>query len=172
MLADEWAGKHGCMPSFPVIGRHALRQGRVSLPGHFYLLTTTTHHRRRLFVDPACARIASQVIHSDSTWGNARLFAWVLMPDHWHGLLQLGDEPLARVMNRFKANLTRALHVSCAMNGRIWDRSFHDHALRADGDIRRTARYLVANPIRASLVKSALDYPYWNAVWLDPEHPS
>ncbi len=109
------------------------------------------------------------MIHSGSAWGDTSLLAWVLMPDHWHGLVQLGDEPLAHVMNRFKGNATRALHASCGVDEHIWDRSFHDHALRADEDIQQAARYIVANPIRAGLVKNVLDYPYWNAVWLDPE---
>jgi REP-associated tyrosine transposase len=157
------------MTAFPTIGRRALRQGRASIPGQIYLLTTTTHHRQRLFVDPERARIASRVIHLPSTWSDAYLLAWVLMPDHWHGLLQLGNEPLARVMNRFKGNLTRALNPSLAVSRRIWDRSFHDHALRADEDVRQAARYIVTNPIRAVLAKSALGYPYWNAIWLDPD---
>jgi REP element-mobilizing transposase RayT len=99
------------MPAFPCIGRLALRQGRVSIPSQIHLLTTTTQRRERLFVDPARARIASRVIPSSSTWGDASLLAWVLMPDHWHGLLQLGNEPLARVMNRFKGNLARAQRI-------------------------------------------------------------
>lgn len=157
------------MPAFPVIGRRALRQGRVSTPGQIYLLTTTTQHRQRLFSDPIRARLASGVIHSTSTWGDANLLAWVLMPDHWHGLLQLGNEPLARTMNRFKGNLTRGLNGSLETPQRIWDRSFHDHALRADEDVMQVARYIVANPIRAGLAANALDYPYWNAIWLDPD---
>ncbi len=81
------------------------------------------------------------------------------MPDHWHGLLQLDDEPLGRVVNRFKAGVTRALHASYGRDGRNWDRSFHDHALRADEDVRRVARYIVANPLRAGLIDNVLDYP-------------
>ncbi|KAA0071966.1 transposase [Rhodanobacter sp. T12-5] len=157
------------MPEFPAIGRRALRQGRVSIPGQVYLLTTTTYRRQRLFADPMRARIASGVIHSASTWGDAGLLAWVLMPDHWHGLLQLGNESLARAMNRFKGNLTRTLNASSEVHQRVWDRGFHDHALRADEDVRQAARYIVANPIRAGLARSALDYPYWNAIWLDPD---
>jgi putative transposase len=88
------------------------------------------------------------------------------MPDHWHGLLQLGDEPLGRVMNRFKAAASRVLHGSGEMEESPWDRSFHDHALRSSEDVRKVARYIVANPIRAGLTDNVLGYPYWNAVWL------
>ena len=155
------------MLSFPPSGRQALRRGRVSLPGQIYLLTTTTRQRRRLFADTASAQAVSRVIHSASTWGDSRLLAWVLMPDHWHGLLQLGDESLGRVMNRFKGGTSRALHAAGEMEGAPWDRSFHDHALRSREDVRKVARYIVANPIRAGLVDNVLGYPYWNAVWLE-----
>jgi putative transposase len=160
------------MLSFPLSGRQALRRGRVSIPGQIYLLTTTTCHRLRLFVDTASARTVSQVIHSTSIWGDSRLLAWVLMPDHWHGLLQLGDEPLGVVMNRFKGGTSRALHAAGKMEGPPWDRSFHDHALRSGEDVRKVARYIVANPIRAGLVDNVLGYPYWNAVWLDDDTPT
>ena len=159
------------MSAFPSSGRRSLRLGRVSIPGQVYLLTTTTHRRRRLFAEPACARTACRVIHSASTWGDAHLLAWVLMPDHWHGLVELGNEPLAQGMNRFKANVTRALHSTWGVRGPIWGRSFHDHALRADEDVLHAARYVVANPMRTGLVKHVLDYPYWNAIWLEAEAP-
>ncbi len=136
-----------------------------------YLLTTVTRRRERLFADPSSARVLSRLIHAASTWADSRLLVWVLMPDHWHGLLQLGDEPLGRVMNRFKACASRVLHESCGLDGSLWDRSFHDHALRADEDIRAVARYVVANPVRTGLVDSVFDYPYWNAVWLDRDAP-
>lgn len=155
------------MPAFPPVGRRALRQGRVSIPGQMYLLTAVTRDRQRIFADPARARVASRVIHAASTWADSRLLAWVLMPDHWHGLLQLGNEPLGRVMHRFKAGASRALHESSGLDGPPWDRSFHDHALRVDEGIRAVARYIVANPVRAGLADSVFGYPYWNAVWLD-----
>ncbi len=31
------------------------------------------------------------------------------------------------------------------------------------------ARYIIANPVRAGLVYSVRDYPYWDAVWF-PRH--
>ena len=45
-------------------------------------------------------------------------------------------------------------------------RNDYDHALRADEDVLAAARYIVANPLRAGLVGSIRDYPFWDAVWL------
>jgi hypothetical protein len=48
----------------------------------------------------------------------------------------------------------------------VWQTSFHDHALRREEDVLSVARFVVANPLRAGLVKSLRDYPHWDAVWL------
>jgi REP element-mobilizing transposase RayT len=50
--------------------------------------------------------------------------------------------------------------------GRLWQPGYHDHALRREEDLVATARYLVANPLRAGLVQHIGDYPLWDAVWL------
>ncbi|MEW2970339.1 transposase, partial [Pseudomonas aeruginosa] len=39
-------------------------------------------------------------------------------------------------------------------------------ALRKDEDVRVAARYIIANPIRAGLVRKAGEYPHWDCVWL------
>ena len=50
--------------------------------------------------------------------------------------------------------------------GKVWDKAYHDHALRKDEDVKRVARYIVANPLRKRLVDKIVDYPLWDAVWI------
>lgn len=89
------------------------------------------------------------------------------MPDHWHGLLQLGQsDTLSLAMNRFKALTAKVLRRQVGVEGAIWARAFHDHALRHEEDLQGTARYIVLNPVRAGLVRRIGDYPFWNAIWL------
>jgi len=95
------------------------------------------------------------------------MLAWVLMPDHAHWLLQLqGGETLATVVSRLKAASARSANEVLNRSGPLWQRAYHDRALRKDEQILAAARYLVANPLRAGLVRRLGDYPYWNAVWL------
>ena len=93
------------------------------------------------------------------------------MPDHWHGLVELGSTTtLSRTIGRAKFQATRRLRVA-GVEGAIWARDFHDRAIRRTDDIRAAARYIVANPLRAGLVESIGDYPYWNAAWLRDGDP-
>ncbi|WP_343124521.1 transposase [Rhodanobacter sp. C01] len=147
-------------------GHRALRKGRMSLPGQIYLLTTTTADRNPWFLDMDFAIATCRLMIEPKTWGDARPLCWVLMPDHWHGLVELGErDDLSLVMNRFKAVTSKRIRQTAPIP-RIWARGFHDHALRCDEDIHAAARYIIANPLRARLVDHTGDYPYWDCIWL------
>ena len=88
------------------------------------------------------------------------------MPDHWHGLIELGNEPLSLAVRRAKAITSRQWKPAHATPERLWAQGFHDHALRKEEDLLQLARYIVANPLRADLAKRVGDYPFWNAIWL------
>ena len=146
----------------------ALRRGRASETGRAYLVTTVTLGRRPLFADFLLARHAVRELHREPEKHRARTLAFVLMPDHLHWLLQLERGDLAQVVGHFKASAARAVN-QCrgAGGGPVWQPGFHDHALRKDEDLLASARYLIANPIRAGLVHRVGDYPHWDAIWLE-----
>jgi REP element-mobilizing transposase RayT len=81
-------------------------------------------------------------------------------------LLELGEAGLSVILKRFKARTAVLLNREIGREGRFWEPGFHDHALRREEDLLGVARYIVANPLRAGLVRRLGDYPYWNAVWL------
>ena len=148
-------------------GHAALRRGRASVSGQRYLVTFTTYQRQPLFSNLALALDAGKEIHDPRSWQKSMLLAWVLMPDHWHGLIELGEgESLSSLLRVFKANVSRRIRVRWPETGPVWEKSFHDRALRKDEDAIAVARYLVLNPVRAGLVAKVGDYPFWNAVWL------
>ena len=68
--------------------------------------------------------------------------------------------------NRIKSATARAYNEQRKRTGALWARAYHEHLLRGDDDVKGAARYLVANPVRAGLVKRVGDYPFWDAVWI------
>jgi putative transposase len=148
-------------------GHATLRRHRVSHPGHVYHLTTATHERARLFEDFSLARAAARALNERGVLRDTQLLAWVLMPDHVHALVQLGEsDGLDLLMNRIKAGMARAVKRQRPMLQPVWQRAYHDHLLRQEEDLRTVGRYIVMNPLRAGLVSRVSDYPHWDAVWL------
>jgi putative transposase len=149
-------------------GYCALRRGRHSLPSQVYLLTTTTQCRRPIFLDFHAAHAACRTLSQPALWRSSTLLCWVLMPDHWHGIVELGSyEPVEDLMRRVKCVTAAEVNRDRRAYGSVWASGFHDHALRYEEDVVGVSRYVIENPVRAGLVRRALDYPFWDAVWMD-----
>jgi len=151
-------------------GHHALRKGRVSLAGQYYVVTTVTYKRQWFFRQWQIGRLVvseMQRLHAERI---VQSLAWVIMPDHLHWLLVLGETmSLSQLMRTFKGRAARQVNQALQRTGRVWETAFYDHALRRDEEVKAVARYIIANPIRAGLVTRIGDYPLWDAVWVGEE---
>lgn len=147
-------------------GHHLLRKGRVSVPNRLYFLTIATVDRQRFFESIQLARITASCCHDKTIWLDSQLMAWVLMPDHWHGLVCLGETTgLSSLVQRFKSISTKRIKKANSNINKVWQSAFYDHALRSDEVVEDIAKYMLNNPIRAGMVESLGDYPYWNVEW-------
>jgi REP element-mobilizing transposase RayT len=85
------------------------------------------------------------------------------MPDHIHLLIQ--DSDVIDFVRLFKGKMTpKAFSLEPAQ--KLWQRSFHDHALRNEESINQIAAYIWENPVRSSLVE-APDMYSWSGseIW-------
>jgi REP element-mobilizing transposase RayT len=174
-----------------------LRKGRVSLAGQMYLVTSVTLNRQPVFADFRLGRVLVNVMREHEERGHVESLAFVIMPDHFHWLFSLtGECSLSLLIGQVKgaaAYRIGQISKSCrsgfsrdesiapegaptgcpqcgsgfSRDNRIWQKGFHDRALRRDEDVRAVARYMVMNPVRAGIVTRIWDYPLWDALWAD-----
>ena len=146
----------------------ALRLGRVSISGQIYHVTSRAHGDTCSFADFRVACVICSSFGETAKRSGVRILAWVLMPDHAHWLLELGDDAnLSKSVAALKRRSASATNASAGTKGAsIWQDGFHDRALRRDEDLLTVTRYIVANPLRAGLVSRLGDYPFWDSVWL------
>ena len=110
---------------------------------------------------------AARSLSEARLWRTSKLLCWVLMPDHWHGLVELSDtEAISTLVSRIKAVSARAINLATHQRIPVWASGFHDRAVRRDEDRVAIAHYIVRNPIRAGLCTCVGDYPFWDASWL------
>ena len=150
------------------VNRHTrdLRKGRFSEPGRAYLLTAVVHNRSPIFTDWMIGRLLVAELRSAEEDGLAQSQALVVMPDHLHWLVTLQTGTISRLMQRIKGRSAISINRVLGKQGRLWQKGFHDHAIREEEDLQTIARYVVANPLRAGLVDKIGDYPLWDAIWL------
>jgi REP element-mobilizing transposase RayT len=145
---------------------HLLRHGRCSEQGRAYLITAVTHQRCCIFTDWRLGRLLVAELRRahEQEWVNS--IAWVVMPDHFHWLVQLEQRTLAQLMQAIKSRSTLTINQASNRRGAFWQTGYHDRAIRDGEDLLPFARYIVANPLRAGLVEKIGDYPLWDACWL------
>jgi REP element-mobilizing transposase RayT len=77
------------MNPLPGPGHRSLRKGRLSLVGQTYMITTTTAARMPLFTDFELACASARAIAARRA--ELSVLCWVLMPDHFHALVELNE---------------------------------------------------------------------------------
>jgi len=145
---------------------YRLRTGRHCEENQIYLLTANILGREPVFKDYGLGRLVVHQFRQAQEEGFADTLAWVVMPDHFHWLIQLQKGTLGQLMCQVKSLSTRSVNTASGRSGGLWQQGFHDHALRREEDLVKLARYVVANPLRAGLVEKLGDYPLWDAVWV------
>ena len=138
-----------------------LRRARFSQPGQIYLVTAVTLNRQPVFDNFAAARVLIGALRAAQISCRAETLAFVVMPDHLHWLLSLGAG--ADLTAEVQAVKSVTAH---RVGGKVWQRGFHDRAIRREDDLPAVARYVVANPVRAGLVQRVGAYSHWDAVWI------
>lgn len=147
--------------------RSELLKGRYSKPQHMYHVTICTEKRAPWFNNLFCGRVLVQQMMNLHNQDHVTSMAWVIMPDHLHWLFQLNNNlSLSDVMKNLKAKSAIKINQMLHRKGVFWQKGFYDHALRKEEDIKKIARYIVANPLRAGLVGDIGNYALWDAAWV------
>ena len=91
-----------------------------------------------------------------------RLERYVIMPNHIHLLLTIGEARaihesplrqagkrslLGKVVGYIKMNSSREIHA-IRPGEDVWQRSYYDHVIRNEEDLRQIAEYIDTNPAR------------------------
>ena len=149
----------------PDRGSKRLRKGRRSVPNQSYLITTNTHKREKIFHDAAASEIVLKSLQWLDNQGRMILDAVVVMPDHVHFVVELKTSNLRKLMHSFKSYTANEINTSLKRQSAVWQRGYHDHAVRKEEDLNEVILYALNNPVRAGLVDDFHDHPYWYCRW-------
>ncbi len=129
-------------------------------PDHAYFLTLCARQGKPF----ATPDLAGEVVAS-LQWLRAnrglRVYAYCLMPDHLHLLIQLGNSryQVGNIVGAFKTFTTRQ-SWGLGYQGTLWQARFYDRIVRRVEDGHRMVEYILANPVRKELVEEAGAYPW------------
>lgn len=143
-----------------------LRKHRNSNAMHYYVITIVTYQRVSYFNDLVTNRKLIQELQKLDEENATHTICFVIMPDHIHWQFQLLNKfNLAETVKRFKGR-TSTNFRNQNITQKLWQNDYYEHKIRNEKDLIQQARYIIANPLRANLVRSVSEYPYWDSIYL------
>jgi REP element-mobilizing transposase RayT len=91
------------------------------------------------------------------------LLAWVVMPNHVHVLVQVGQTPLTRIVQNWKSIAAVEANKLLGRTGRFWQPDYWDRYMRDAGRALKAVRYIENNPKKANFCRTPEDWPFNSA---------
>lgn len=133
---------------------------RIEFPGAIYHLTSRGNARQAIFSEDRDYRAFLKLLCAGVARFHWILHAYVLMPNHYHLLVETPDTNLSRGMRHLNGVYTQRFNWAHSRAGHLLQGRFHAVLVEKDTHLLELCRYLVLNPVRAGLVKRATDWPW------------
>ncbi len=139
------------------------RQSRIDAPGALHHIINRGIEKNKIFRDKIdyqnfLGRF-SKLIESTGT----TCYAWSLMPNHFHLLLQTGQVPLSKFMMRLLGGHATTYNRRHGRSGHVFQDRYKSILCQKDSYLKVLVRYIHLNPLRAKIVSSIDElntYPY------------
>ncbi len=135
-----------------------------------YFITVCTHAKQpllgvvreaRMVENPVGCAVRTTWDHLPTRFPEVELDAFVVMPNHVHGIVVLrrdspirlgsgtksGSPTLGEVVGAFKSLSARAANRELKRQGPVWQRGYYEHIVRDEDDLNRIRRYIDTNPL-------------------------
>ena len=136
------------------------RRHRVFGAGLLYHVIARGNRQQNIFLGPPDYRAYLERLAKYRKKCNLTLYAYCLMPNHVHLLLETADLPLAKFMQGVQQSYTQHFNRAHRQVGHVFQGRYK--AIVCDKEVYLYAliRYIDLNPVRARLVTNPEDYPY------------
>jgi putative transposase len=127
------------------------RPQHMTMPDSFYFLTAHTYNNGNHFSDDIRMTALYDVIAHAQQLYNAKIFGYILWPNHYHMIVQLPDVRIDRFVNNIYSYSAKVLNqIDNTPGRRVWYQ-YWDRFLRIQyslDDLYRRMSYIMHNPIK------------------------
>jgi len=133
---------------------------RLHIPGAMYHVTLRGNHQQAIFFT-VTDRLRMNLLFAEVLERfEARLHAYCYMTNHLHALIQVGNEPLGRLMLRIAGQYARMTQARLQTTGHLFEKRYYPVLVDTDAYLLELVRYMHLNPVRAKMVSSPAEYPW------------
>jgi len=133
---------------------------RLEFPGALYHVTSRGDGREDIYVGDADRQEWLDVLGEASRRFNWMARAYCQMTNHYHVLVETPDGNLSRGMRQLNGVYTQRFNRAHGRVGHVFQGRYKVVLVQKDAYLMELARYIVLNPVRARMVRSAREWPW------------
>ncbi len=137
---------------------------RYYIPNSTVFITCVTNQRYPYLADEENLQLFMTTAKAVQRIHPFEIFAYVLLPDHFHWLIHLPEEQpdFSRIMQSVKWNYSYNYKHLHNIRGQLtlWQRGFYDHIIRDLKDFESHLEYIHWNPVKHNLATIPEEWKY------------
>ena len=133
---------------------------RLEFPGAVYHITARGDAQEDIFLDDSDRTSFLDLLAREVRQQRWQLYAYCLMDNHYHLLLETPEPNLVAGMRRLNGVYTQAFNRRHGRVGHVLQGRYKSILVDRDAYLLELCRYVVLNPVRAGMVKRAGDWPW------------
>jgi putative transposase len=150
------------------------RRPRIYIPGVAHHVIQRGNNRQACFGDDADYKAYLNYLKQSATQNDVAIHAFVLMTNHVHMLVTPSDEKaLGKMLQTLGRRYVQYFNHKYGRTGTLWEGRYKSTLVQTENYLLTVYRYIELNPVRASMVEHASEYPWssyrYNAVGLNIE---
>jgi REP element-mobilizing transposase RayT len=139
------------------------RKARITVPGAVHHVMSRGIEGRSIFRDDNDRSAYLRILQSSILKSGYRLYAWVLMDNHYHLVMRISEYPLGVFMRNVNGQYAQHFRKSAASRGYLFQDRYKSIVTQDQNYIEQLVRYVHLNPLRAGQCAdlSSLDHYRW-----------
>ena len=136
------------------------RRPRIQFAGRMYHVMARGNRKSTIFQDDEDRRRFIEVLDTAAALYDLLVRAVCLMGNHYHFVLETPEPNLSDAMQYINGVFAQRSNRRHRQTGHVFEGRFRSLIIQRDSYLMRAARYVVRNPVRASLVDGCSAWPW------------
>jgi REP element-mobilizing transposase RayT len=136
------------------------RKPRIEFEGAFYHVITRGNQRQKIFKSPEDYQKYLQLLTIYKNRYHCSIYAYVLMSNHVHILIETKDVPLSKVFQGINQAYTMYFNKKYDTIGHLFQGRYKAVLCDRENYLLALLKYIHYNPVRARIVETVTGYPW------------
>ena len=133
---------------------------RLEFAGALYHVTSRGNHREAIYEQDGDRERFLTIMANVCEQYNWLCYAYCLMDNHYHLLVETPEANLAKGMRQLNGVYTQAFNRTHQRVGHVFQGRYKAILVDKESYLLELSRYIVLNPVRAKMVRSAIEWPW------------